>query len=212
MRGEKKRYYISTIPKNPLKIKFKLKHRESASNKKRKNMYRSYLSKTSPLKMALKRASQKQMDGNNSAFNGSIDHRTFFIRGKQKDPLHLLKNYKERVYLLLKQKLRNTPIKFYITMLVRFYKYVEGERKTYSHFFHGCTQTLLHETNLDDTYAHSSRKIYENFDTHIKVGSGFMVDSIEKLNICTYKYSPIKASGFIPTPKWIADKKAIINV
>ena len=175
-------------------------------------MYRSYLSKTSPLKMALKRASQKQMDGNNSAFNGSIDHRTFFIRGKQKDPLHLLKNYKERVYLLLKQKLRNTPIKFYITMLVRFYEYVEGEKKTYSHFFHGCTQTLLHETNLDDTYAHSSRKIYENFDTHIKVGSGFMVDSIEKLNICTYKYSPIKASGFIPTPKWIADKKAIINV
>ena len=87
------------------------------------------MSKTSPLKMALKRASQKQIDGNNSAFNGSIDHRTFFIRGKQKDPLHLLKNYKERVYLLLKQKSRNTPIKFYITMLVRFYKYVEGERK-----------------------------------------------------------------------------------
>ena len=83
-------------------------------------MYKSYSNKTSPLKMTLKRASQKQMDENNSAFNESIDHRTFFIRGKQKDPLHLLKNYKERVYLLLKQKLRNTPIKFYITMLVRF--------------------------------------------------------------------------------------------
>ena len=43
-------------------------------------------------------------------------------------------------------------------MLVRFYEYVEGEKKTYSHFFHGCTQTLLHETNLDDTYGHSSKK------------------------------------------------------
>ena len=60
MRGEKKRYYISTIPKNPLKIKFKLKHRESASNKKRKNMYKSYSNKTSPLKMTLKRAFQKK--------------------------------------------------------------------------------------------------------------------------------------------------------
>ena len=125
------------------------------------------------------------MDGDNSAFNDLIHHRTFFIRGKQKDPLHVLKNYKERVYLLLKQKLRNSPIKFYITLLVRFYKYIEGEKTTYTHYFHGCTHSLLHETNLDDTYAHSSRKIYENFDAHIKEGSGFMIDVVEKLIICT---------------------------
>ena len=140
MRGEKKRYHISTNPKKPLKLKFKLKHRESTSNKKRKNVHRSYLSKTSPLKMTLKRASQKKMDGDNSAFNDLIHHRTFFIRGKQKDPLHVLKNYKERVYLLLKQKLMNSPIKFYITLLLRFYKYVEGEKKIYTQYFH-----LIHQ-------------------------------------------------------------------
>ena len=38
MRGEKKRYYISTISKNPLKIKFKLKHQGSASNKKKERI------------------------------------------------------------------------------------------------------------------------------------------------------------------------------
>ena len=174
--------------------------------------YHVSMTQKNPMKLILKKVKGKNQKKKISAFNNLITHRTFFIRGKQKDPIKVLQKYKERIFLLLRQKLKDSPTKFYITVKVKFYKYIEGEKTLYTHYFHGCTQSLLHETNLNNTYDHSTRKIYENFDAHIKEGSGFMVDSVEKLDVCTYRYSPIQASNFIPTPKWIADKKAVINI
>ena len=174
--------------------------------------YHVSMTQKNPMKLILKKVKGKNQKKKISAFNNLITHRTFFIRGKQKDPIKVLQKYKERIFLLLRQKLKDSPTKFYITVKVKFYKYIEGEKTLYTHYFHGCTQSLLHETNLNNTYDHSTRKIYENFDAHIKEGSGFMVDSVEKLDVCTYRYSPIQASNFISTPKWIADKKAVINI
>ena len=176
------------------------------------DVYHSFYKNDDPFKLTLKKVPKRKKDEEKSAFNKSIVHRTFFIRGNQRDPMKVLQMYKEQIFLLLNQKLKLSPTKFYITLMVKFYKYEGDEKIVYNHYFHGSTQRLLHISNLEHAYDESVRKIYENVDSHIKEGSNFIIQSVEKMNVCTYKYSPIKASSYIPTPKWIESKRTIINV
>ena len=208
------RYSISRDKKNPSKIKIskvKLNTHEDCTSE-NDDVYQSFYKNNDSLKLTLKKVPKRKKEGKKSAFDKSIVHRTFFIRGNQRDPIKVLQKYKERIFLLLNRKLKISPTKFYITLQVKFYKYVADEKITYVHFFNGSTQTLLHTSNLERAYDESVRKIYENVDSHIKQGSNFIIQSVEKLNVCTYRYCPIKASSYIPTPKWIQSKGAIINV
>ena len=208
------RYSISRDKKNPSKIKIskvKLNTHEDCTSE-NDDVYQSFYKNNDSLKLTLKKVPKRKKEGKKSAFDKSIVHRTFFIRGNQRDPIKVLQKYKERIFLLLNRKLKISPTKFYITLEVKFYKYVGDEKITYVHFFNGSTQTLLHTSNLERAYDESVRKIYENVDSHIKQGSNFIIQSVEKLNVCTYRYCPIKASSYIPTPKWIQSKGAIINV
>ena len=46
----------------------------------------------------------------------------------------------------------------------------------------------------------------------MREGSGWCLESIVELSINVAKYTPLAAISYIPTPKELADKKAIINV
>ena len=93
------------------------------------DVYHSFYKNDDPFKLTLKKVPKRKKDEEKSAFNKSIVHRTFFIRGNQRDPMKVLQMYKERIFLLLNQKLKISPTKFYITLMVKFYKYV-GDEKT----------------------------------------------------------------------------------
>ena len=42
--------------------------------------------------------------------------------------------------------------------------------------------------------------------------SGGKFEAVQKLDINTDQYEPLKGSSYIPLPKYLADKKAIINL
>ena len=46
----------------------------------------------------------------------------------------------------------------------------------------------------------------------IRNGSGWILDRVEKIFLNTYNYNPTGISSYIPTPKAIATKKAVVNV
>ena len=52
----------------------------------------------------------------------------------------------------------------------------------------------------------------ENISTFQNSGSGWVFKSIVSLEIHTVKYQPLSGSSYIPLPKYLADKKALINL
>ena len=67
-------------------------------------------------------------------------------------------------------------------------------------------------TNLDELYEKWTNRILENISTFQNSGSGWVFKSIVSLEIHTVKYQPLSGSSYIPLPKYLADKKALINL
>ena len=147
-----------------------------------------------------------------SAFRGKIQERTWNIKDCT-DPLGALHQYKTRIRDVLLLSLKKSPQKFYIVVKVRFFKTDnDGNKIGVNTFFHGTMYTLLRKEEFEEAFQTSSQKIWNAFDIYLKNGSGWILEKVEKISLNTYNYQPIAASSYIPTPKAIANKKAVINV
>ena len=58
----------------------------------------------------------------------------------------------------------------------------------------------------------SFRSIEEKVQSYAQNGSAWQFKEVEQLEIHTVKFNPLKGSSYIDLPKWIKDKKAIINI
>ena len=147
-----------------------------------------------------------------SAFNGKMQERAWFIRGST-DPLGAVKEYKNRIRDALFLSLKKSPQKFYIAVKVRFFKKdKDGHKSEDSTFFHGAMHTVLRKEDFEEAYQTSLQKIWKSFDIYIRNGSGWILERVEKIFLNTYNYHPTGISSYIPTPKAIATKKAVVNV
>ena len=54
--------------------------------------------------------------------------------------------------------------------------------------------------------------IFAKFESYTKDGSEWYLKEIVQLEIHTTEHNPLKGSSYIDLPKWIKDKKAIINI
>ena len=73
------------------------------------------------------------------------------------------------------------------------------------------------EVNLDGTdeielYDTMVERIIEKMATFQSMGSGWRLYSIIQLELHTVRYNPLRGETWIPLPKVLADKKAIINM
>ena len=87
-----------------------------------------------------------------------------------------------------------------------------GEVVTKEAPFWSGVEVNLEATNLDELYEQWIKKILENISTFQNSGSGWVFKSIVSLEIHTVKYQPLSGSSYIPLPKYLADKKALINL
>ena len=87
-----------------------------------------------------------------------------------------------------------------------------GEVVTKEAPFWSGVEVNLEATNLDEQYEQWIKKILENISTFQNSGSGWVFKSIVSLEIHTVKYQPLSGSSYIPLPKYLADKKALINL
>ena len=79
-------------------------------------------------------------------------------------------------------------------------------------YFSSETKYNLKSTNVNELIkgiVNSFVNSIEEFNTN---GSGWTFKEVEKLEIHTTEYNPNKGSSYIDLPKWIKDKKAIINI
>ena len=56
------------------------------------------------------------------------------------------------------------------------------------------------------------KKIWGDFDQWLSHGSGWILETVENLYLNSATYEPIYGRSYIPTPKGIAAKKAVVNV
>ena len=78
-------------------------------------------------------------------------------------------------------------------------------------FFHSNTEVNLEATDINELYTNAVDKMMEDMAKFQKSGSGWRFVAVQQLDIHTVQYEPLKGSSYIPLPKYLADKKAIIN-
>ena len=148
-----------------------------------------------------------------SAFNNLLKEKTWFVRGFQ-DLLGALQEYKSRIkHAALLSLKREGPQKIEIVSQVRYYKEdKDGNRVSMSAYHNSNVTPYLRVQDFDDIYQSSVAKIWDTFDAFQKTGSGWILERIQKIILNTYKYQPLGASSYIPTPHAIVNKHAIINI
>ena len=78
--------------------------------------------------------------------------------------------------------------------------------------FHSDNHINLEGTDEDDIYIIMTERILEKMATFQSMGSGWRLYSIIKLELHITRYTPLRGETWIPLPKELADKKAIIKM
>ena len=78
--------------------------------------------------------------------------------------------------------------------------------------FHSDIEVNLDGTDEKEIYDMMVERILEKISIFQSGGSGWRLHSIIKLELHTISYNPLRGETWIPLPKELADKKAIINM
>src|SRR6218665_515219 len=87
----------------------------------------------------------------------------------------------------------------------------DGETQYTKAYFQSLPSILLNDdmvTPFDDALSRFDKEV-EKFTN---IGSGWKVDTIDSVRVHTATYDPIGGSSHIPLPKWIAVKRACVNI
>ena len=105
-------------------------------------------------------------------------------------------------------------VRFYMVYKVKLVKFnIEGEEEIkVNAYLNSSNRRLLDMVEFDDVYSQHMSKIQNEFENFTGEGSGWILEDIQSIDLHISRYTPISGSSFIPTPKHLASKKAIVNV
>ena len=78
--------------------------------------------------------------------------------------------------------------------------------------FHFKTELDLESTNSNELFSKMKETLLESLAKFQRQGSNWRFYSLLSLDLLTVKYVPLGGSSYIPLPKFLAAKKAIINL
>ena len=78
--------------------------------------------------------------------------------------------------------------------------------------FHSTVETVLSSSSAEDAYKRMTQKSLQNMANFQRQGSNWRFKSIVALEIFKARYVPLRGSSYIPLPKTLTLKKAIINL
>ena len=131
--------------------------------------------------------------------NNRIDILNFFIESKS------------RIQRIIEEVIQHRGVKYYLTLKIGFIKFdKDGERVRGEPIFHSKIYTIVNteEVDLNTDFTDIELKTQQ----YLKEGSGWTMNYIIELQVNTAPYKPLKAKSYIPTPAYIANKKAVINI
>ena len=123
------------------------------------------------------------------------------------DPQSFLDGARENMIRLLRDN-RNTKVK----LILKCYMDFPTRNEIKQADFHSCIEVNLDGTNEEDLYDTMVGIILENIAKFMAMGSDVRFHSIILLEIHTVSYKPLRGETYIPLPKELADKNAIINI
>ena len=142
-----------------------------------------------------------------AALRGTL--KKFILKAvKEKDPMVLLGNHKDKVIDRLRKELHKGGIKWFVSVQVQFKK----EGKTAEPVFRGHCQIALSPDEVEEGFQKSVQKIYQSFTEYQREGSNWTLDHVINLTLHVAKYKPLRGSSYIELPSYLKNKKAIVNV
>ncbi len=78
--------------------------------------------------------------------------------------------------------------------------------------FVGRSKTHTISLKIGDVYKEMKEKMLESLSKFEKEGSGWQLKSVKGLDISVVKFKPLSGSGHSELPKFISNKKAVINM
>ena len=107
---------------------------------------------------------------------------------------------------------RNTKVK----LILKIFMIHEKENISKEFAFHSNIEVNLEGNDEDDIYIIMMDRILEKIERFINGdgngGTGWAVFNVIKLKLHTVSYKPLRGETWVPLPKELADKKAIINM
>ena len=130
----------------------------------------------------------------------------FEIEGSDNTPEMYLNEVHSTVIQCLNEN-KNRKVRFILN--VTFYK----EDRTIESYFHSNTVKNEESSNSKTIFKDATKKMLESYQTFQNNGSGWRYQNIDSLQISFTNYKISRGgSSYIPLPKEIANKKAIVNI
>ena len=123
------------------------------------------------------------------------------------DPRSFLDCARENMIKVLRDN-RNTKVK----LILKFYMEFLTTNEIKPADFHSNIEVNLDGTNEKELYDTMVERILEKIATFLATKSDVRYHSVIKFELHTVSYRPLRGETYIPLPKELADKKAIINM
>ena len=88
----------------------------------------------------------------------------------------------------------------------------DGKSKVERPYFSSKPYTILSQHDIENAIAKAQSAIETNIDKWTREGSGWALTRVETMYVNIAKYAPLKGSSYIELPKYLKNKKALINV
>ena len=151
-----------------------------------------------------------EMRESESAFKGFVKNYT--IDGWNGiDAVSFLRAVEPQVTTLLSNN-RETKIIFVLTCIMEKTDIKSGEVMSAKIPLVSKATVVLASTDVAKLYEKAKDKIMESMAAFQMLGSNWKFSRVEKLDISTIAYKPLKGSSYIKLPGYLANKKAIINM
>ena len=124
-------------------------------------------------------------------FKNLLFHQSYEPNSKD-DLLVIQSNYKNQIKSELQNQLSKFgQLKFFILLMITFYKFKDDEVVyAYQHFNAG-TQIVLHEGDLDEKIDFSMQEIVKRVEEFLQLGSGWIYEETSKIDLSVFKYKPL---------------------
>ena len=127
------------------------------------------------------------------------------------DPESFLLNFKQLITNLTINS-RQTKVKLILSCMMEKVDLISGEVIAKGAAFHSKTEVNLESTVCNELFSKMKETVLESLAKFQRQGSNWRFHSVLRLDIHTLKYVPLGGSSYIPLSKFLAAKKAIINL
>jgi hypothetical protein len=107
---------------------------------------------------------------------------------------------------------RNTKIKLNLTCIMTRTDMATGEQQDDKATFWSETHENYPATDLNDLYEIMKEKVLDAFATYLNKGSSWRFKEVKSLTVHIDKNIPLRGSSYKDLPKFVKDKKAVINI